>query len=123
MLKTASDKCSSLFLSNVSDEEKKDINNIDGSTVIAGDISSIVVGVVIVAFAATAIPVAKVFNPKSMLIVSSVGVSVSLFTFGSLVFFDETEFLKTYSWIPLLIFVLYIGFFMVIILFLHSLVS
>ena len=83
------------------------------SDVMDGDVCCMIVGLVIVVFAAASIPVAKVFDPSTMLAVSSLGVSVSLFIFGASLHFEDSEFLQKFSWLPLVNFIVYIGFFMV----------
>jgi len=48
-----------------------------------------------------------------MLIVSALGISATLFIYGALTFFQKHDFVSGKSWLPLSVFIIYIGFFMV----------
>ena len=77
------------------------------------ELASIIIGIVIVISALISIPLAKKFNPKSLLIFSAVGISACLFAFGSFCYFKETSVMSGLPWLPLVNFIVYVGFFMV----------
>ncbi len=76
-------------------------------------LASIIVGMAIVIFSVVSMPLAKVFDRKLLLCVSSTGVSVCLFSLGTYYYLKDLSMAASLKWLPLVDFLTYIGFFMV----------
>ena len=76
-------------------------------------VASIIFGMAIVIFAVLSLPLVKTFQRKQLLVVSSVGVSLCLFSLGTYYYLKSINMADSFTWLPLLDFLAYIGFFMV----------
>ena len=76
-------------------------------------IASIIVGMAIVVTALISIPLAKKCDRKTLLGISALGVSACLFTLGTFYYLKSIDGVEGFGWLPLVDFMVYIGFFMV----------
>lgn len=75
-------------------------------------LSSIIVGMAIIACAVATIPLAKKCDRKNLLGISALGVSVCLFVLGAFYYLKSIDLTDGLHWLPLVDFLVYIGFFM-----------
>lgn len=75
-------------------------------------IASIIVGMAIVVTALISIPLAKKCDRKTLLGISALGVSACLFTLGTFYYLKSIDGVEGFGWLPLVDFMVYIGFFM-----------
>ena len=67
----------------------------------------------IVVTALISIPLAKKCDRKTLLGISALGVSACLFTLGTFYYLKSIDGVEGFGWLPLVDFMVYIGFFMV----------
>ena len=67
----------------------------------------------IVVCALISIPLAKKCDRKTLLGISALGVSACLFTLGTFYYLKSIDGVEGFGWLPLVDFMVYIGFFMV----------
>jgi hypothetical protein len=80
---------------------------------VSDHMANIIVGIVLILGSLLAIPLARNFDRKNLLIVSAVGVSACLFLIATYFYLRYLEMSDGLAWLPLTAFLMYIIFFMV----------
>ena len=86
----------------------------DSGSLLSETVQSVILGTVLVTAASVSIILSKKCKRRTLLITSALGVSMSLFGLGVFYYLKQMGLTDGLGWLPILTFVIYICFFMVI---------